>query len=54
MGRLKSDQGQLFSEFHLTTRFPKIIWCGRSMLLSIFAARRRLIVAARFRRLSRR
>jgi hypothetical protein len=35
MGRLKSDQGQLFYEFHLATRFLKIIWCGRSTLLSI-------------------
>jgi hypothetical protein len=33
MGRVKSDQGQLFYE--LATRFPKIIWCGRSTLLSI-------------------
>ena len=36
MGCLKSDQGQLFYEFHPATRFPKITWCGRSMLLSIF------------------
>jgi hypothetical protein len=35
MGRLKSDQGQLFYEFHLT-RFLKIIWCGRLTLHSIY------------------
>ena len=35
MGRLKSDQGQLFYEFRLGDAIPKIIWCGRSMLLSI-------------------
>jgi len=35
MGRVKSDQGQLFYEFISATRFPKIIWCGRSTLLSI-------------------
>src|SRR5258707_10090945 len=29
MGRLKSDQDHLFHEFHLGTRFLKIIWCGR-------------------------
>jgi hypothetical protein len=36
MGRLKSDQGQLFYELILATRFLKIIWCGRSMLHSIY------------------
>ena len=36
MGRLKNDQGQLFFEFRLARRFPKIIWCGISMLRSIF------------------
>jgi hypothetical protein len=36
MGRLKSDQGQLFYEFHLGDAVPTIIWCGRSTLLSIF------------------
>jgi hypothetical protein len=35
MGRLKGGQAQLFYQFELTTRFLKIIWCGRSMLLSI-------------------
>jgi hypothetical protein len=35
MGRLKSDQRQLFTSFSLATRFPKIIWCGRTMQLSI-------------------
>ena len=36
MGRLKSDQRQLFYEFLiLAMRYPKIIWCGRSTLLSI-------------------
>jgi hypothetical protein len=32
MGRLKSDQGQLFYEFHLGDAVPKIISYGRSML----------------------
>jgi hypothetical protein len=36
MGRLKSDQGQLFYEFHLGDAIPEAIWCGRSTLLSIF------------------
>jgi hypothetical protein len=47
MGRLKSDRGQLFYEFVLATRFPKITWCGRSTLLSIcpgFAANLHLII----------
>ena len=35
MGRLKSDQGQLFYEFHLGDAVLKIIWCGRSTLLLI-------------------
>ena len=35
MGRLKSDQGQLFYEFHLGDAIPED-QCGRSMLLSIF------------------
>ena len=35
MGRLKSDQGQLFYEFHLGDASPKIIWCGRSTLLDL-------------------
>jgi hypothetical protein len=35
MGRLKSDQGQLFYEFHLSDAVLKIIWCARSTLLSI-------------------
>jgi hypothetical protein len=50
MGRLKSDQGQLLYGLHLSTRFPKIIWCGRSMLLSIFhgfAANLHLIIRPR-------
>ena len=36
MGRLKSDQGQLFYEFHLGDAVPKITWFGRSTLLSTF------------------
>jgi hypothetical protein len=35
MGRLKSDQGQLFYEFHLGEAVRKIIWYGRSTLLLI-------------------
>ena len=36
MGRLKSDQGQLFYEFHLNDAVPEDhLECGRSMLLSI-------------------
>jgi hypothetical protein len=45
MGRLKSDQGQLFYEFHLADAVPD--WCGRSTLLSIyhgFAANLHLII----------
>jgi hypothetical protein len=30
MGRLKSDQGQLFYEFHLGDAVPEDHWCGRS------------------------
>ena len=36
MGRLKSDQGQLFYELILATRFLKIIWCGGLMPHSIY------------------
>ena len=36
MGRLKSDQGQLFYEFHLGDAVLKIIWCGRLTLHSIY------------------
>jgi hypothetical protein len=32
MGRLKSDQGQLFYEFCLGEAFPKITWYGRTDL----------------------
>ena len=35
MGRLKSDQGQLFYEFHLAEAVRKIIWFGRSTPRSI-------------------
>ena len=35
IGRLKSDQGQLFYEFHLGEAVRKIIWYGRSSLLLI-------------------
>jgi hypothetical protein len=35
MGRLKSDQGQLFYEFHLSDAVPEDHLVGRSMLLSI-------------------
>ena len=31
MGRLKSDQGQLFYEFHLGDAVPEDLWCGRSI-----------------------
>jgi hypothetical protein len=52
MGRLKSDQGQLFYEFHLGDAVPedhlvKIIWYGRSTLHSIcpgFVANLHLII----------
>ncbi|MEH2527122.1 hypothetical protein V1288_005031 [Bradyrhizobium sp. AZCC 2176] len=36
MGRLKSDQGQLFYEFHLGDAVPEDHWCGRSMPRSIY------------------
>jgi hypothetical protein len=35
MGRLKSEQAQLFYEIQLGDAVPKIIWSERSMLLSI-------------------
>jgi hypothetical protein len=47
MGRQKSDQGQLFYEFHLGDAYPKIIWYGRSTPPSIcpgFAANLHLII----------
>jgi hypothetical protein len=47
MGRLKSEQGQLFYQFHLGDAVPGIIWYARSMLLSIcpgFAANWRLTI----------
>jgi hypothetical protein len=47
MGRLKSDQGQLFYEFHLGDAVPEDIWCARSTLRSIcpgFAANLLLII----------
>jgi hypothetical protein len=35
MGRLKSEQGQLFYQFNLEERCLTITWCGGSMRLSI-------------------
>ena len=35
MGRLKSDQGQLFYEFHLGDAVPEDHWFERSTPLSI-------------------
>ena len=36
MGRLRSDQGQLFYEFHLNDAVPEDHLCGRSIVFSIF------------------
>jgi len=47
MGRLKSNQGQLFYEFHLSDAVPEITWCARSTLRSIcpgFAANLHLTI----------
>lgn len=47
MGRLKTDQVNCSTSFISATRSPKIIWCGRSTLLSIcpgFAANLLLII----------
>jgi hypothetical protein len=41
MGRLKSDQGQLFYKFLLRDAVPedRLVWWGTSMLLSICPSR---------------
>jgi hypothetical protein len=45
MGRLKSDQGQLFYEFHRDDAVPKIIWkIDVALDRSGFAASLRLII----------
>jgi hypothetical protein len=47
MGRLRANKRSFSTSFSSTTRFLKIIWCRRSMLLSIclgFAANLHLIV----------